>query len=71
MYVTVNTPHKIVSHKFSTYVYDLPLHKSNEDTRDNTTDLSFHKIRERRQKKTCRSVEQEHKGENIKMGKRK
>ena len=47
MFVTVNIPHKNVSHKFYTYVYDLPLHNSNEDTRDNTTDLSFHKTRER------------------------
>ena len=59
-------PHKNVSHKSYTYVYDLPLHKSNADTRDTTTDLSFHKIRKRGQIKTCRSLEQEHKGEKIK-----
>jgi hypothetical protein len=50
------------------YVYDLPLHKSDEYTRENNTDPSFHTIKERGQEKTFSSAEQEHKGEKIKKG---
>ena len=36
---------------FVRYVYDLPLHKSDEDTRENNKDLSFHNIKKGGRKK--------------------